>query len=116
MSIQLTVNHEGPATVIAVAGSVDALTADEFQEMMRAQLSEGHIHLVADLSGVDYASSAGLRAILVGLKESRRKGGDLRLAAVRKGVTRVLELSGVDSILKIYNDVAAAVASYGEDA
>ncbi|MFW6096880.1 MAG: STAS domain-containing protein [Chloroflexota bacterium] len=114
--MQLTVEQEGPATVIAVEGSIDALTANEFQETMQAQLSNGNVRLVADFSGVDYASSAGLRAIILGLKESRQSGGDLRLAAVRKGVYRVLELSGIDSILKIYDDVAGAVASYGEEA
>lgn len=114
--MHLTVEQEGMATVISVEGSIDALTANEFQETMQAQLGQGNIHLVADLSGVDYASSAGLRAIIVGLKESRQSGGDLRLAAVPKGVYRVLELSGIDSILKIYDDVAGAVASYGEEA
>lgn len=114
--METTVSQEGPATVIAVEGSVDALTADEFQKSMQAQMGSGKVQLVADLSGVDYASSAGLRAILVALKESRQRGGDLRLAAVRKGVYRVLELSGLDSILKIYDDVASAVASYREEA
>lgn len=114
--MQLSVSQDGPATVIAVEGSIDALTADEFQELMQAQLGTGNVQLIADLSGVDYASSAGLRAILVGLKESRRSGGDLRLAAVRKGVYRVLELSGMDSIIKIYDDVAGAVDSYSEEA
>lgn len=114
--MQTTVRQEGPATVIAVEGSIDALTANDLQEAMRAQLDKGNVRLVGDLSGVDYTSSAGLRAIIVGLKESRRNGGDLRLAAVRKGVYRVLELSGMDSILKIYDDVAGAVASYSEEA
>lgn len=112
--MEITVSQDGRATVIAVQGSIDALTADEFQESMQAQMSSGNVQLVADLSEVDYASSAGLRAILVALKESRQKGGDLRLAAVRKGVYRILEMSGLDSILKIYDDVASAVASYEE--
>lgn len=112
--MEVSVRQMDQVTIIAATGSVDALTADDFQEAMHAQLRAGHSKLVADLSGVSYASSAGLRAILVVLKESRQAGGDLRLAAVQKGVYRVLELSGFNSILKIFDDVNTAVDSYGE--
>jgi len=112
--MDVVVYDERQATIIAVEGSIDALTADDFLQAMQAQISGGRTRLVADLSEVSYASSAGLRAILVALKESRQLGGDLRLAAVRKGVYRVLELSGFNSILKIYDDVETAVASYDE--
>ena len=112
--MEVSWSREGQVTVIAVEGSIDALTADDFLRSMQAQLAAGDAQLVADLSRVDYASSAGLSAILVVLKESRQEGGDLRLAAVQRGVYRVLSLSGLDSILKIYGDVEAAVASYDE--
>jgi anti-sigma B factor antagonist len=46
------------------------------------------------------------------VKETRQRGGDLRLAAVRPEVLRVLELSGFTGILKVYPDVDAATASF----
>jgi anti-anti-sigma regulatory factor len=46
------------------------------------------------------------------MKVARQSGGDFRLASVRADVHRVLELSGFTSILKLYGDVDAAVASY----
>jgi anti-anti-sigma factor len=112
--MEITVEQRDDVTVISVEGSVDALTADTFLQALQSRLDEGEIRLVADLEQVSYASSAGLRAVLVALKESRQQGGDLRLAAVQKGVSRVLELSGFTSILKVYPDVEAAVASFGE--
>jgi anti-anti-sigma factor len=51
--------------------------------------------------------------VLLGtVKEARRHGGDLRLAAVRAPVLRVLELSGFTSILKCFADVPTAVGSF----
>ena len=114
--MNVSVSRQEEVTVIAAEGSVDALTADDFMAAMQEQIAAGHTRLVADLSGVTYASSAGLRAILVALKESRQRGGDLRLAAVQKGVYRVLELSGFNSILKMYDDLDDAIASYSEEA
>ena len=101
------------ASVAAITGSVDGLTAGELTTAMQAHVESGHSNLVADLSGVEYTSSAGLRALLATVKEARRRGGDLRLAAVQPGVMKVLELSGFTSILKLYDDVDAAVESYG---
>ena len=63
-------------------------------------------------SGVKYTSSAGLRALLAVLRDARRGGGDLRLAAVDAPVLKILELSGFTAILKLYDDVDGAVASY----
>ena len=54
----------------------------------------------------------GLRALLTTLKDARRNGGDFRIAGVQPAVLRVLELSGFTSILKLYGDVGAAVASF----
>ena len=69
--------------------------------------------LVADLGGVSYTSSAGLRALLAILKAVRHKKGDLRLACVQPNVHKVLEMSGFTSIFKLFEDVDAAVASFG---
>lgn len=110
--MNISVDEQDGVTVVRVAGSIDALTAEQFQQALQDELAEGDVNLVADLSQVDYASSAGLRALLAGVKESRQKGGDLRLAGVQKGVAKVLAMSGFTSILKMYDDADAAVGSF----
>ena len=108
-----TVEKVGNVALVRVSGSVDGLTADSLQSTFREQLEAGSARVVADLSGVEYTSSAGLRALLATVKLARQQGGDLRLAAVQPGVLRVLDLSGFTTILKLYPDVEAAVASFG---
>ncbi len=61
---------------------------------------------------MDYTSSAGLRALLETVKETRQRGGDLRLAAVQPDVRRILDLAGFTQILKLYGNVEEAVASF----
>lgn len=102
------------ALVVTITGNVDGLTAETLLATLLAHIEAGHTRLVADVSGVEYTSSAGLRALLGTVKDARRRGGDLRLAAVRPNVRKVLELSGFTSILKLYDDVEAAVDSYAE--
>ena len=99
-------------TVISLMGSIDAMTAPEVTEFIHGQVSKGNIKLVADLGGVDYTSSAGLRVMLGAIKETRSQGGDLRLTGIQPDVAKVLNLSGFANILKLFDDVDSAVASY----
>jgi anti-sigma B factor antagonist len=110
--MEIVVEHRAPATVVRIVGNVDGLTAETLLAELQARVGEGHVRLVGDLSGVQYTSSAGLRALLSVLRDARRGGGDLRLAAVHAPVLKILELSGFTTILKLYDDVDAAVASY----
>lgn len=99
-------------TVLMLNGSIDAITAPEITEFIQAQIAKGNTKLVADLSGVDYTSSAGLRVLLGAIKDTRAKSGDLRLAGIQPDVQKVLNLSGFTNILKIFDDTDTAVASY----
>jgi anti-anti-sigma factor len=110
--MEITVKPAGGATVVEIRGSVDGLTADQLLAALDQQVDAGHIRFVADLSSLDYTSSAGLRALLGTVKRARSRGGDLRLAAVRSPVLKVLDLAGFTGILKLYDDVPAAVGSF----
>lgn len=110
--MDVSIERRDPVTVIAVAGSVDGSTSGALVASLREEVLAGHICLVGDLSGVDYMSSAGLRALLESVKEARQRGGDLRLAAVRPDVLRVLDLSGFTKILKVFPDAEAAAGSF----
>jgi anti-anti-sigma factor len=111
-ALQAQVAHHGEVTVVALSGSLDAHTGQAFTEVLLEQLATGRVRLVADLSAVGHASSAGLRALLAMLQETRRRGGDLRLASPRHAVARALALSGFTSLLHVFAGLTAALASW----
>ena len=110
--MEITMDQRGLVTDILIVGSVDGMTPAAMAGSFRAQVGEGRVRLVGDFAGVDYTSSAGLRALLETVKETRQQGGDLRLSRVQPDVLRVLELSGFTHILKLFPDVESAVASF----
>jgi anti-sigma B factor antagonist len=110
--MDIVVEQRTVTTVVRIIGSVDGLTADTLMATLQQQIDAGNTRLVADLSGVNYTSSAGLRALLATVKQARSAGGDFRLAGVLPPVQKVLEMSGFTSIIKLYADVDLAVASY----
>jgi len=99
-------------TILTLKGSIDAMIAPQITEFIQDQISKGNIKLIADFSGVDYTSSAGLRVILGAIKETRSRSGDLRLIGIQPDVLKVFDLSGFTKILKIFDDLDIAIASY----
>lgn len=110
--LNITVTQDTPITVISLDGSLDALTAGALTSCLATHFEAGRKQVVADFSGVGFTSSAGLRSLLIGMKEARRSGGDLRLAGVQASVHKVLVLSGFASILKMFANTTLAVASF----
>ena len=110
MELKHKVQNE--VTIVSMTGSIDSLSAPQTMDYLNRLMMEGSTNLVADLSGVEYTSSAGLRVLLSAVKTARMSGGDLYLANIRPDVQKVLSLSGFTSILKIFPDVDAAVKSF----
>ena len=112
MELDIKVEAHNGARVVVLTGSVNGLTAERMQAALLAEVEGGHVQLVGDLAGVEYTSSAGLRALLATVKQARSQGGDLRLAAVTPAVRKGLELSGFTTVLRLFDDVETAVSSY----
>ncbi|MFO7524972.1 MAG: STAS domain-containing protein [Ignavibacteriaceae bacterium] len=100
--------------IISITGNIDALTSSQLTMHIKEHITKGNVKLIADVKGVDYTSSAGLRVLLGAVKETRALNGDMRLANIQPNVQKVLALSGFTNILKIYPDVDSAVNSFTE--
>jgi anti-sigma B factor antagonist len=98
--------------VISLAGSLDALSADEAQGTIAAQLNGEPQQVVLDLGQVGFMSSSGIRVLVETLKRSRGNGGDMCLAAAQPGIQQTLEISGLARLVKIHPSVEEAVRSY----
>jgi anti-anti-sigma factor len=99
----------GTATVLLVKGRMDALTASEFEKECEALIQRGDRRLVADLSGLAYISSAGLRSILVVGKKLKALGGNVSFIGVSGMVGQVFAMSGFSSMFKIHDRLETAL-------
>jgi anti-sigma B factor antagonist len=68
--------------------------------------------LVFDFSEVAQVDSAGVEALLNCMEEAMKRNGDLKLAAIPPGPAAVLELTKVDGLFEIFDDVSDAVESF----
>lgn len=109
--MDVQIQQQDKATVVAVSGKIDAMTAPTLESSIAAQIKKGSMCIVLDFGGVDYISSAGLRVILASAKSLKSKAGTLLLANVGGTVREVFDISGFGSVFTIYESVDAAVAA-----
>lgn len=110
--MELSTSTKGNVVVVALKGRIDANTTLEVEQKLSSLISEGQCTLVADMMEVNFIASAGLRVLLAALKETRRNGGDLKLACLQTQVVEVLDMTGFSTLFKIYNTVEDAVGSF----
>ena len=110
--LDITVENYKRVDMVTVSGRIDGSNAGEMEGAFNALTDEGRYQIVAELSDVEYMSSAGLRALVATMRECKKHRGDLRLARPSERINEVLELAGLDSIFQIFDDPAAAVGSF----
>ena len=98
--------------VVKVEGRIDSSNAREFDEALKKLIDQGRNNLVLDMSGVNYMSSAGLRAMVTALRATKKNSGDVRLADPSPRIKEVLKLAGLESVFTTYEDRVAAVGSF----
>jgi anti-sigma B factor antagonist len=75
-------------------------------------LQDNRNKIVLDLEGVDYMSSAGLRAMVKAYQAAKKSGGDVRLASVSTPVEIILRTVGMMQMLQMYPSNQEAMASF----
>ena len=100
-------------TVIEIQGRVDSSTAPQLTKTLTKVTDDGHFKLVLDMSGLEYMSSAGFRALLAAQRNCKRYNrGEVVLACVPVRIREALELAGFTELFKTYDDALAAVGSF----
>lgn len=111
-AMNISVESMKRVDLVTVSGRIDSSNASEFEGSLKELTGNGRTNLVLNLNGVTYMSSAGLRTLVSTLKECKKRGGDVRLAAPSERVGEVLSLAGLDALFKVYEDDTSAVGSF----
>lgn len=99
-------------TTLAINGRLDAVTATAAEADINKVIESGVSHLVLNLTGLDYVSSAGLRVLLVTAKKMSRQNGKIVLCGLQDAVREVFTISGFLSIFPVAADEAEAAKSF----
>ncbi len=98
----MTINEkiEGDKIVLVVDGKVDKLTTQQLQDAILLALQKMS-QLEIDFGGVNYISSSGLRALLMGQKTAQSKQGRMYLTNVTAPVKEIFDMTKFSNFLEI---------------
>lgn len=108
----LTVNHEVTPegyVVCRPVGELEAFTVSQFRQALADLASSGC--LLIDLSEVPFVDSAGLGALIGGIRRARELGGLVVVACRRPTLVRLLRTTGFDRIVMVVDSVEEAVTA-----
>ncbi|MGH9076318.1 MAG: STAS domain-containing protein [Acidimicrobiales bacterium] len=107
--------HQTPEgyTVCRPVGELDAFTVSQFRQALAEMASSRR--LIIDMSEVPFVDSAGLGALIGGIRRTRELGGDVAVACDRPTLVRLLRTTGFDRIVAVAESVDDAVEALDKD-
>ncbi len=112
--LEIHTADQGDHALCRPVGELDAYTVSMFRDAL-ADLSD-RPRLVIDLSEVPFMDSAGLGALIGGIRRTRENGGEVAVACSRPTLTRLLHTTGFDRIVPVTETVELAVAAVANGA
>ena len=102
MDLKVTVEKKASNFyIVSLAGSLDTNTHTLLQEEVDKIMGEAPNTIALDMAQLEYISSAGLRVILLTIKELRTKDGKVVLCSLNEYVQEVFDVSNFVSIIPI---------------
>ncbi len=103
------VREPNDCIICRVAGELDMYTVTQLRDTL-ARLATCR-RLVIDLSGVPFVDSAGLGALVGGIRRVREHGGDVVVVCNRRTLGRLLRMTGFEGIVTMTETVNEALVS-----
>lgn len=99
--------------VCRLAGEVDAYTVGDFREALAG--IDNVRWLIIDLSEVPFMDSAGLGALIGGIRRVREADGDVAVVSTTASLNRLLHTTGFDRIVPVTESLEDALSALGEE-
>lgn len=99
-------------TILKIEGEMDLYTIGDFHKAFDDMIDSGTTNLVIDLLEVMYLDSSGLSALLSMHRKITSVNGCLSVVTSpdKKSITRIFEITRLNTVLKMFNTVDDAVS------
>jgi len=103
---------DGDILAIVLRGDLDSTSAPEFNRQIQGHLDAGRSKIIIDCRNMGYISSLGIGSLVALQTKLRRRGGEVKLAAIFGPAMDVIRLVRLDRILDIHGDLEFARKSF----
>ena len=110
--MEITCEKQDSIIILGATGRLDTTNYMEFEKKLLDTIAEND-KTVIDCTALDYVSSSGLRALLMGMKKAESEGKKLVLCTLQPGIKEIFRISAFINLFKIYNTKEEAIAGIG---
>jgi anti-anti-sigma factor len=111
--MQLALEQSGDVRIVRVKeAKLTYPTLSSFFSEVRQLVDDGALKLVIDLQPVTYIDSASIGCLMDIRRLLHEKGGVLRLSGLQPRVETMVSMTGVNRIIEVHREEAAAVAAF----
>ncbi len=109
--MQVEMRNDGNLAILRQTGSLNAAVIDPVRDEWFKWLegAQNVRNVILDLSAVEFIDSSGMGLLIAMLKRITPRGGDLKIAGLRKTVRMVFEITRTYKIFEIFDTVEEAV-------
>lgn len=108
--MQMNTERENETLIVKAEGRIDGTNAHEFEDALKAAISDDDRAVIIDFDSLSYISSAGLRIILVTAKALWKRDVKLMLCSLSGPIREIFEISGFDQIIPLHDTRTKALA------
>jgi len=102
---------ENGVVIVKLTGRLDIQGAQDIDLPLAGITASPTTSVLVDLSGVSFLASLGLRSLLSAAKALSKRGGKMLLIGPKPNVVEILEVSGVSSLIPIFQDQETGLKS-----
>src|SRR5882757_5605168 len=107
--MEISSESVGDVGIVTARGRLDGAASGTFADRVQSLIGGEKPKLLIDFSGIDFVTSAGLRAVLMIFKRVKALDGAFALCSVQKPVREVLDITGFAGMIDIHPERAAAL-------
>ncbi|MFY9609160.1 MAG: STAS domain-containing protein [Blastocatellia bacterium] len=111
--MEINVRTAGDVTVLDLKGNLTLGAGEQkMREVIDELLARGRKKLLLNLAAVPVLDSSGIGAIIKSFTTAKKDGGKLKLLNLSRLARQLLSITGLLSVLEVFDDEASALASF----
>jgi anti-anti-sigma factor len=97
--------------VVTIGGRLSVgVETERLDAAVKGLLQQDQKRFVLDITTLDYVDSSGLGMLVSCLTNVKKAGGELKLAGANPRIRRIFAMTGVDTMMPMFDTLAAATA------
>jgi anti-anti-sigma factor len=110
MDIRVTVAAGKPeVNVVRISGRLDATTCEAAQPVILGAMEKGAAGMILNLASMDFISSAGLRIMIMLMKQAAADGKRIAMVGVQPSIYKIFKIAAMDKVFRFFEDEGEAV-------